>query len=103
MMAGAVAGVKHVKNPIRLARLVTEQSPHVLMAGEGAEAFGKARGGIEFVPESYFHTDFRWQQLQQALEGEKAKGGAALRPRSDPGRGSIGQTGEPSLSFMEDR
>ena len=88
MMAGAVAGVKHVKNPIRLARLVMEKSPHVLMAGEGAEAFGKEQGGIEFVPESYFHTDFRWQQLQQALEQEKAKGRAALRPRSDPVRGT---------------
>ena len=51
-MAGAVAGVKRVKNPIRLARLVMEQSPHVLMVGEGAEAFAKERGGIEFVPES---------------------------------------------------
>jgi len=88
MMAGAVAGVKHVKNPIRLARLVMEQSPHVLMAGEGAEGFGKEQGGIEFVPESYFHTDFRWQQLQQALAEEKAKGSAALRPRSDPVRGT---------------
>jgi beta-aspartyl-peptidase (threonine type) len=89
MMAGAVAGVKHVKNPIRLARLVMDKSPHVLMAGEGAEAFGKEQGGIEFVPESYFHTDFRWQQLQRALEEEKAKGSAALRPRSDdPARGT---------------
>jgi beta-aspartyl-peptidase (threonine type) len=88
MMAGAVAGVKHVKNPIRLARLVMEKSPHVLMAGEGAEAFGKEQGGIEFVPQSHFHTDFRWRQLQQALEEERAKGSAALRPRSDPVRGT---------------
>ena len=89
MMAGAVAGVKRVKNPIRLARLVMDKSPHVLMAGEGAEAFGREQGGIEFVPESYFHTDLRWQQLQRALEEEKAKKGAALRPRSDdPARGT---------------
>ena len=89
MMAGAVAGVKHVKNPIRLARLVMEKSPHVLMTGEGAEAFGREQGSLEFVPESYFHTDLRWQQLQRALEEEKAKAGAALRPRSDdPGTGT---------------
>ena len=89
MMAGAVAGVKHVKNPIRLARLVMEKSPHVLMAGDGAEAFGREQGGIEFVPESYFHTDVRWQQLQRALEAEKTKAGAALRPRSDdPAQGT---------------
>jgi beta-aspartyl-peptidase (threonine type) len=81
MMAGAVAGVKRVKNPIRLARLVMEQSPHVMMVGEGAEAFGREQGGIEFVPESYFHTDLRWQQLQRALEEEKARRGAALAPR----------------------
>lgn len=81
MMAGAVAGVKRVKNPIRLARLVMEKSPHVLMAGAGAEAFGREQGGIEFVPESYFRTDLRWQQLQRALEQEKAKQGASLRPR----------------------
>ena len=83
MMAGAVAGLKHIKNPIRLARLVMEKSPHVLMVGEGAEAFAREQGGIEIVPESYFYTDFRWQQLQRALEEEKARAGAVLRPRSD--------------------
>ena len=89
MMAGAVAGVKRVKNPIRLARLVMEKSPHVMMVGEGAEAFGKEQGGIEFVPESYFHTDLRWQQLQRALEEEKARRGAALAPRrGGPGEGT---------------
>ncbi len=41
LRAGAVAGVKHVKNPITLARLVMEKSPHVMLAGDGAEAFAK--------------------------------------------------------------
>ena len=81
MMAGAVAGVKRVKNPIRLARLVMEQSPHVLLVGDGAEAFGRTQGDIEFVPERYFDTELRWQQLQRALEAEKAKQGAALTPQ----------------------
>jgi len=81
MRAGAVAAVQHVKNPIRLARLVMEESPHVLMVGDGAEAFGRARGGIEFVPQSYFYTELRWQQLQRALAAEKAKQGAALTPQ----------------------
>ena len=88
MKAGAVAGVKRVKNPIRLARLVMERSPHVMMTGEGAEAFAKEQGGIEFVPESYFRTDLRWQQLQQAQEREKARQGAALAPRSDDPHGA---------------
>ena len=82
-MAGAVAGLKRVKNPIRLARLVMEKSPHVMMVGEGAETFAREQGGIEFVPESYFRTELRWQQLQRALEVERAKQGALLRPRSD--------------------
>lgn len=83
LAAGAVAAVTRVKNPIRLARLVMERSPHVLMVGDGAEAFAKEQGGIELVPESYFHTDLRWQQLQRALEQERAKQGAMVQPRSD--------------------
>jgi L-asparaginase / beta-aspartyl-peptidase len=69
--AGAVAGLKHIKNPVLLARLVMEKSPHVMMVGEGAEAFAKDHGGIEFVPESYFYTERSWQALQRALEEEK--------------------------------
>jgi beta-aspartyl-peptidase (threonine type) len=67
--AGAVAGVTHVKNPILLARRVMEKSPHVMMVGAGAEAFAQAQG-IELVPESYFRTEERWQQLQRVLEKE---------------------------------
>ncbi len=71
LKAGAVAGLKHIKNPISLARLVMEQSPHVMMVGEGAEAFGKQHG-IEIVPQEYFYTERRWKQLQQMLEKEKS-------------------------------
>lgn len=70
--AGAVAGLKHVKNPIRLARLVMEQSPHVMLVGEGAEAFAKEQG-VELEPESYFRTERRWEQLQRELEQEQNK------------------------------
>lgn len=68
--AGAVAGLKHVKNPVLLARLVMEKSPHVMLVGEGAEAFAKEQG-VAFVPEEYFFTDRSWQALQKALEEEK--------------------------------
>lgn len=67
--AGAVAGVTHVKNPILLARRVMEKSPHVMMVGAGAEAFAQTQG-LELVPETYFRTEERWQQLQRALEKE---------------------------------
>ena len=71
--AGAVAAVTVVKNPISLARAVMEKSPHVMMAGPGAEEF--ARGaGIEIVDPSYFRTDERRRQLEREREREKEKG-----------------------------
>jgi beta-aspartyl-peptidase (threonine type) len=82
LAAGAVAGLHHIKNPINLARDVMRQSPHVMLAGEGAEVF--ARGlGYAMMPESYFKTEFREKQLQQAKELEKAHAAtksAALSP-----------------------
>ena len=62
--AGAVAGVKHIKNPIVLARKVMENSRHVLLTGEGAEEFAKQQG-MEIVPTEYFFTPHRWEQLEQ--------------------------------------
>jgi beta-aspartyl-peptidase (threonine type) len=70
LKAGAVAGVKRIKNPILLARLVMEQSPHVMMTGEGAEAFAVQKG-VELVDPKYFYTEERWQQLQRIKEAEK--------------------------------
>jgi beta-aspartyl-peptidase (threonine type) len=70
LKAGAVAGLKRVKNPILLARLVMEQSPHVMMTGDGAETFA-AQKGVELVDPKYFHTEERWQQLQRIKEAEK--------------------------------
>ena len=68
---GAVAGVKLIKNPILLARLVLDKSPHILFGGAGAEAFAVANG-MELVPdESYFDTDHRRSQLKFALAREK--------------------------------
>jgi L-asparaginase / beta-aspartyl-peptidase len=72
--AGAVAGVHRVRNPIRLARAVMEQSVHVMLIGEGAEVF--ARGaGVELVEPAYFRTEHRWQQLQRARAAEQAAAG----------------------------
>ncbi len=82
--AGAVAGLKHVKNPIDLARRVMERSPHVMMIGAGAEAFAKAQG-VELVPQSYFYTEERWQSLQRALEAEKQTQGVPPSSASERG------------------
>ena len=70
--AGAVAGVTGIRNPIRLARLVMEQSPHVMLSGDGAEAFAKLHD-VERANPSYFYTKQRWEALQKALAGEKKK------------------------------
>ena len=63
--AGAVAGVKRIRNPIVLARLVMDESPHVMMAGEGAETFGR-QFDIEEVDPEYFYTETRWRALERA-------------------------------------
>jgi L-asparaginase / beta-aspartyl-peptidase len=52
---GAVTLIKSVKNPISLARLVMEKSPHVLLGGEGAEEFAKQMS-VEIVPNNYFDS-----------------------------------------------
>lgn len=84
LACGSVAAITTVKNPIHLARLVLERSPHVFLAGEGAEAFATEMG-VERVNPSYFDTERRWEALQQALEEERAgtQGG-------DGERGTVG-------------
>jgi beta-aspartyl-peptidase (threonine type) len=72
LSAGSVAGLRHVKNPITLARAVMEKSPHVMMIGEGAEKFA-AEQKIELVDEKYFWTQQRWDALQEILKEEKEK------------------------------
>lgn len=71
LRAGAVAGVHRVRNPILLARAVMEKSEHVMMVGDGAEAFAKEQG-VNLVEPAYFRTEKRWQQLQRALKEEAA-------------------------------
>ena len=71
--AGAVAGVTTVRNPILLARKVMEDSPHVMLAGLGAEQFAQEKG-LAIVPNSYFDTDAR----REALERMKAENLSAL-------------------------
>lgn len=62
LKAGAVAGVRGVKNPVALARLVMDKSPHVMLVGKGAEQFAKEQG-LERMPDKYFYTERRWNEL----------------------------------------
>lgn len=64
--AGAVAGVKLVKNPILLAQTVMKRSKHVMLCGEEAVAFARDNG-LEIKPKEYFFDEFRYQQWQKAL------------------------------------
>jgi beta-aspartyl-peptidase (threonine type) len=67
--AGAVAGVKHIKNPISAAIRVMKNSPHVMLAGEGADYFA-ANQGLDTVPESYFITENRLSDLRRVKKRE---------------------------------
>jgi beta-aspartyl-peptidase (threonine type) len=67
LMAGAVSGLTHVKNPVLLARAVMEKSEHVMLSGAGAEQFAKEQG-LELVENSYFDTEFRYEALKKAKQ-----------------------------------
>ena len=75
--AGAVAGVSTVRSPILLSRAVMERSPHVMLAGAGAEKFADDHPDIERVAPDWFDTDRRREQLEKARQREQA-GQAAL-------------------------
>ncbi|MEU5187098.1 isoaspartyl peptidase/L-asparaginase [Streptomyces klenkii] len=85
LAAGAVAGVRHVRNPVSAARLVMERTPHVLLAGQGADDFA-ARNGLPPVTQDYFWTQARWDSLMKAKE--RSRGG---RTPADAGGGAVGE------------
>ncbi len=94
---GAVAAVKRIRNPINLARMVLEESTHVLLAGEGAERFAE-KYGVIFAEKEYFHTEHRYKQLQRALEKEKEQGTTHTQlDHSDDKRDRIGTVGAVAL------
>ena len=72
LKAGAVAGVTTVKNPINLAFRVMDKSPHVFLAGKGAEQFAEEQG-LELVDPAYFHTDARFKALERIKNSEKTE------------------------------
>ena len=88
LAAGSVASVQHIANPIHLARLVMEKTPHVLLVGEGAEEFAKSQG-IELVSPYYFYTEREWNRYQRAKEAAGKKKSSALR-RADEEHGTVG-------------
>ncbi|KLN65664.1 isoaspartyl peptidase/L-asparaginase family protein [Vibrio sp. VPAP30] len=90
--AGAVAGVRHIKNPIDLARDVMNKSEHVLMIGEGAEEFAFEHG-YQFTEQDYFFTNRRYEQLLSMKE----KGLFALSESRYPDDNKYGTVGAVAL------
>jgi len=85
--AGAIASARTIRNPIRAARLVMDNTDCVLLSAGGADAFAREQG-IEIVEQSYFTTPTRQQHWQRAAE-EKA--GLLNRPRSEAEKhGTVG-------------
>jgi len=85
---GAVTCVTKIKNPISLARLVMEKSPHILLCGEGAEKFAKEHG-IKLVRSSYFFTQKRYDQWLKIKEKDQT----ALDHSSDLTKSAKGTVG----------
>jgi beta-aspartyl-peptidase (threonine type) len=86
--AGAVGGVTTVRNPIQLARVVMEKSPHVLLTGRGAEQFALENGFAKTDP-AWFYTLERWETLQKSIQKEKT---GSLEPNTNPDKklGTVG-------------
>ena len=85
--AGSIAGVTTIRHPISAARAVMENSRHVMLIGEGAEAFARTQQ-LEIVPPSYFFTERRWQQLETNLRNNNLSipprpAGAPRAPRAE--------------------
>ena len=90
-MAGAVAGVTTTRHPILAARAVMEHSPHVLLSGAGADTFAREQG-LEQVPNAFFHTTRRVQQLERWRERQKSTGSlsGAWDAQPDERHGTVG-------------
>jgi len=69
---GAVAAIGDIKNPIRAARKVMEESEHVMLIGNGASLFA-AEQGLEMVDSSYFYTEQRWKSLERIRKSSEAE------------------------------
>jgi beta-aspartyl-peptidase (threonine type) len=77
LRAGAVAVVRGVLNPVRLARAIMEDGRHLMFAGSEAEAFAR-RFGIETCPPQTLVTERQWQLWQQRADGVGSQGAGTV-------------------------
>lgn len=69
LTAGAISGVRNIKNPVTLARTIMERSDYVFLSGRGAEDFARHMQ-LEFMPDEYFFVQHRWDQLLQIRDSD---------------------------------
>ena len=99
-LAGAVTGVRQVQNPIRAARLVMDQTEHVLLGYPGADELAREHG-LPLQPAEYFFTEHRYKQLQEALvEGRMRLDHSQALPTPEPNQPATAPLNEPE-SFVE--
>jgi beta-aspartyl-peptidase (threonine type) len=96
LRAGGLGAVRGVKNPISLARMVMEKTPHVLLVDQGALAFAKEME-VEIMPDEYFFTERQWNSLQRRLKEDVPYGGK-LPPEE---RDSLGSGGTSDAGHFE--
>jgi beta-aspartyl-peptidase (threonine type) len=101
--AGAIAGTKHIAHPIEAARLVMEESPHVMLARQGAEEFALTQG-MDLVPNDYFYADERRARFLEDLssdasssDGASAADEAGVRARAERAPAHLGTVGAAAL------
>lgn len=83
--AGTITGVKTIKNPISLARLVMENSEHIMFAADGAEEYAN-QFDLERVNQDYFYTESRYRALKRALEAEEEEAQSSLIEQDQPSK-----------------
>jgi len=72
LAAGAVSGISRVMNPVALARLIMEQSEHVMLSGEGALKFAEQHN-VTLRDDAYFFSQQRYDQWQEALKEDRVQ------------------------------
>lgn len=80
LRAGAVAGIRNIRNPVELARTILNKTNNVLLTGQGAEIFAREQG-LRFEEDKYFYNDDRYQELLQAKKSAK---------HCNTGKGTVG-------------
>lgn len=89
LQCGAVIGLTRYRNPVQVARRVMTDSPHVALAGRGADEFAHSVG-FQAVDADYFYTDRRWQQLERARHESRIALDHDLPTREQTSLGTVG-------------